>query len=178
MFVLRFLGKSVDTLLDRIFSVLGALAFSQLPQIMQQYYDVLTGALAEATRNVEVFRQKAAEVGLDLNAFIDEHLRSSSAIFQKSGEGMREAALRLESYQTAHTALRDAYPWERPFVFLQNLDPGLFDALEFVPGVPLTVEGAIYAFVGILFGLGVYHLFRTLPFKLFGKRRAKTGTEA
>jgi hypothetical protein len=166
MFVLRYIGRSVDTLLDRIFSVLGAVALSQIPQLISQYYDVLTGALAEARTNVQVFRSKAAEVGLDLRSFINEHLTSGSPVFQKSGEGMRLAVDRYESYEASASALADASVWERPFVFFRHLDSSLFTALEFRPGLPLTVEGAVYALVGIVFGLGLYHLFRTLPVRL------------
>ncbi|MCR9141230.1 MAG: DUF2937 family protein [bacterium] len=166
MFVLRYLGRSVDTLLDRIFSALGAVALSQIPQLISQYYDVLTGALAEAKTNVDVFRAKAAELELDLQSFINEHITSGSPIFRKSGEGMQLALDRYEAYGAAQSALRDASVWERPFVFFQHLDATLFAALEFRPGLPLTVEGAVYALVGIVFGLGVYHLFRTLPVRL------------
>lgn len=176
MFILRYIGRSVDTLLDRIFSALGAIALSQIPQLISQYYDVLTGALSEANTNVQVFRNKAGEVGMDLRAFINEHLSSSSPVFQKSGEGMQLAVDRYESYQAAHTALGDASVWERPFLFFRHLDTNLFAALEFRPGLPLTVEGAVYALVGIVLGLGLYHLFRTLPVRLVRgpKKRAHT----
>lgn len=175
MFLLRYVGRSVDTLLDRIFSALGALALSQIPQLISQYYDVLTGALSEATRNVEVFRSKAAEVGLDLTSFINEHLKSNSPVFQKSGEGMQLALDRYDAYQAAHTALADASVWERPFIFFRYFDSTLFAALEFRPGLPLTVEGAVYALVGIVLGLGLYHLIRTLPVRLLRGPKNKTG---
>lgn len=174
MFVLRYFGRAVDTLLDRIFSALGAVALSQIPQLISQYYDVLTGALSEARTNVEVFRSKASELGLDLRSFINEHLTSGSPIFRKSGEGMQEAVDRYEAYQAAAAALKDASVFERPFIFIRHLDSNLFAALEFRPGLPLTLEGAVYALVGIVLGLGLYHLFRTLPVRLVRGPKKKT----
>ena len=61
--VLRFFGRMIDGLLDRVFCIAGAIGLSQIPGIIQQYVDVLSGALAEARRNVETFREQAALVG-------------------------------------------------------------------------------------------------------------------
>ncbi len=171
MFVVRYIGRSIDTLLDRIFSVAGALVLSQFPEFMKQYYVALSGAFAEAARNLEVFRAQAQLVGKSLEELIDKHLRSTDPDFQATGRAMQSAVERYEDYAAAHAALGDASVWTKPFVFFANFDAGLMKYYDFTPGVPLSIEGAVYAFFGILLGLGVYHLFRSLPVKLFGSKK-------
>ncbi len=55
--------RFVDSLLDRICAVLGALAFAQFPQYCAQYIQRLGGHVDEAARNMEKYREIAKEVG-------------------------------------------------------------------------------------------------------------------
>ena len=159
--------RSINGLLDRIFSVIGAVALSQFPHLIAQYIDVLTGALAEARRNIKVFQEQAALVGMDLPTLIQKHLTNSEPAFRASGEAMRKSLTRLEEYEVAHKALTEAGALTRPFEFFRYLDTVLFEALKFKPGVPLTIEGALYALVGIFVGLILYHISIGLIFRLF-----------
>jgi len=73
---------------------------------------------------------------------------------------MTDAIERVNSLQAAHDALLHAALWERPFVFLRHLDPGIARSTGAVyqPAVPTTAEGLIYAFAGMVFILALYHL--------------------
>lgn len=163
----------MNTLADRIVSVIGALIFSQAPQFFEQYLRVLEGALAEARRNLGEASTKAAELGLTLEQFIDAHLRNSNPIFRKSGEVYQSAVERMQSYESAHQSLNNASVWERPFSMLAHFDSELYSAMQFTPGLPLTTEGIVYALVGVLVALCVYHGLLSLPVRLI-KRRQNT----
>lgn len=171
--LMKLIGKFLDTLVDRIVSVIGAVIFSQLPQMIMQYKRVLEGALAEAAKNILVARSKAHELGLSLKEFINAHLRNSDPVFQKSGEVYEQALLRHDNYQTALQALNDAGIWTRPFVFLKHVDGVLFSNMQFEPGLPLTVEGAVYALFGILCALALYHGVLKQPFRFFTRKKRK-----
>ena len=51
-------------LFDRMFSVGGAVAFSQLPQFMQQYSQRLSGHINELDRQVNLMQNAAEASGL------------------------------------------------------------------------------------------------------------------
>ena len=52
--MVRGVFRFIDTSLDRVFSILGAAAFSQVPEFIQQYLQRLGGHLDEAKRQVEI----------------------------------------------------------------------------------------------------------------------------
>lgn len=165
-----FLLRGIDGLFDRFFTLTGALALSQVPHLINQYIDVLSGALAESHRNLESIRTQAARLGRSLTEFIDKHLNSTDADFQASGRIMQQSHERFQNYNTALEAFDSAGIWEKPIVFIKYLDWELLNALQFEPAVPLTPEGAIYAFIGMLLGLAVYHGIIKLPVYIFRKK--------
>lgn len=171
MIVLRAIGRFFDSILDRVFSVAGALVFSQIPQIITQYTDVLSGALSEARRQVQTIREMAAQNGKTLEEFLQKHLNSSDPDFQGSGKIMQKSVERFLELDDAYQALLNAPVWKKPFLFFYHFDSELFRALHFQPALPLTPEGAIYAFVGILAGLLVYNILKS-PLYLFGHKKA------
>ena len=176
MFALRLLGRSIDTLLDRIFSVVGAIALSQIPELIGRYYDALGGVLLEANRNLDAFRAQARLVGKSLEDMIQIQLGNADPVIQGAGKALQQAVDRYETYQQAYDALGDASIFTRPFTFLYYVDWELFNTLTFKIGVPLTVEGIVYAFLGILIGLGVYHGVVRLPVYLFGGKDSASNT--
>ena len=46
--------------------------------------------------------------------------------------------------------LRGAEFWRKPVVIAQDWDPAIFAATKFEPGLPMTSEGLIFAFAGLL----------------------------
>ncbi len=172
---LRYLGRVADGLLDRLFSVAGAILFSQIPRFMQQYIEFLSGALYEVRRQVDSIHIRASELGLSLESFISHHLNSSDGAFVASGKIMQEALERHRLYKEALEALRDSSLWSRPFLFLRYADWSLVRAMEFQPGLLFTVETLVYALLGMLAGYIFYVVLVRAPLTLVWGGRSGGG---
>jgi hypothetical protein len=72
---------------------------------------------------------------------------------------MSDAETRVGALSASETALRDASVWERPFVFLRQLDWEIAHGTAGVykPAVPTTLEGVLYALIGVIVILAIYH---------------------
>lgn len=170
-----------DSLTDRVLCVAGAVLFSQGPEFMQQYLQRLGGHLDEARRHLTTFQQTADQAGLSLDVFISQTAANTDPAVAKLGGVMTDAVERVSSLQSAHDALLQAALWERPFVFLRHLDPGIARATAgiYQPAVPTTAEGLVYAFVGMLLILALYHLGMKRLFGLvFGRPPAPATSRA
>ena len=87
---------------------------------------------------------------------------------------MRETVARVDALAAADAAIRQASMFTRPFVFLRHLDFSIARATWsiFKPAVPTTLEGLIYAAVGVLLALAVYHGGVKAPVRRAWRRRA------
>jgi hypothetical protein len=145
--------------LDRLLCVLGAVMFSQIPEFMQQYLQRLGGHLDEARRQLGNFARTAAQSGLSLDQLIHQTSANADPAVAKLGAVMSESATRVETLESARTALLNAHVWSRPFVFLEHVDRQIASGTwqDFKPAVPTTIEGLVYALLGMLALLSVYH---------------------
>lgn len=175
----RFL-RVFDTLIDRVLCVVGAVLFSQGPEFMQQYLQRLGGHLDEARRLLATFQQTATQAGLTLDHFIVRTAANPDPAVARLGDVMTDATNRVASLQSAHDALLQAAPWERPFVFVRHLDLGIgrATAAVFQPAVPTTVEGLVYALAGMLVVLALYHFGVKRVMALLGRRAPATPAAA
>lgn len=132
-----------DGVLDRVLCVLGTIAFSQIPEFMQQYLQRLGGHLNEARRQLAQFRNVAEQSGITLDRLITQTGTNADPAVARLGGVMTGAIDRVDELQAAQQAIVDASIWERPFVYLRNLDPEIARATwaVFKPAVPTTVEG-------------------------------------
>ena len=146
-------------MIDRLLCVLGTVAFSQMPEFMQQYLQRLGGHLDEARRQVAQFRHVAEQSGLSLDRLIAQTGSNTDPAVARLGSVMTESVHRVEELQAAQTALVNASLWERPFVFMSNVDSEIARATwsMFKPAVPTTAEGLVYALIGMFVLLTVYH---------------------
>ncbi len=170
--------KFLDGIMDRIFSVIGAVSLSQFPQFYGQYMQRLGCHLDEARRTLDQYRQAAEELNLTLEEYIRAHLDSGSDVFESSGEVMQSLVERVQTLEQAYLALQDANMFNRWFVFLREADwaiaAGTWD--NFTPGVPTTVEGLTYAITGLLIGWGLYTLAKiavTAPAKALAAKKSE-----
>jgi len=166
-----------EGLLDRALCVIGAVIFSQAPEFMQQYLQRLGGHLDEARRHLLQFQDAAAQSGLSLDRLIGQTSANADPAVAKLGGVMTDTVARVDTLAVAQAAIRDASLWTRPFVFLRHLDPaiarGTWDV--FKPAVPTTTEGLLYAAIGMLVLLGIYHLGIKQPIaRLRARPRART----
>jgi hypothetical protein len=162
-----------DGVLDRILCVVGTVAFSQIPEFIQQYLQRLGGHLDEARRQLGKFEDAAAQSGLTLDRLITQTGSNADAAVAKLGGVMTESVARVEELQAAQTAIVNASIWERPFVFFKNMDSDIARATWqiFKPAIPTTVEGLVYAAVGMLVLLMFYHVVVRYPVMLIARRR-------
>jgi len=162
--------KFFDGIFDRVCAVLGAVGLSQFPQFFGQYMQRLGGHLAEARRIYEQYQKAAADAGLSLEDYIQEHLDATSEVFVSSGRVIEDLVNRYQALEQSFLALADTNIYNRWIVFLREVDweiaAGTWN--NFVPGVPTTIEGLFYALAGLLAGWGIYATLKalvTLPFK-------------
>ncbi|HWA26395.1 MAG TPA: DUF2937 family protein [Lacunisphaera sp.] len=169
-----------DTIIDRLLCVFGAVLFSQGPEFMQQYLQRLGGHLDEARRHLAGFEQTAAQAGLTLDRFISQTAANADPAVAKLGGVMAAAADRVASLQSAHDALLHASLWQRPFLFVGHLDLAISRATMAVyqPALPTTAEGLVYALVGMLVILSLYHLGVKAAIGLLARRISSRPTPA
>jgi hypothetical protein len=162
-----------DGVLDRILCVVGTVAFSQIPEFMQQYLQRLGGHLDEARRQLGKFEDAAEQSGITLDRLIAQTGSNADAAVAKLGGVMTDSVARVEELQAAQTAIVNASLWERPFVFFKNMDADIARATWqiFKPAIPTTVEGLVYAAIGMLVLLMFYHVAVRYPVTLIARRR-------
>ena len=170
---LRPVVKAGDTLIDRLLCVFGAVLFCQLPEFIQQYLQRLGGRLDEARRQLAQFTDVAAQSKLTLADFITRTSHNADESVARLAGVMSDAVTRVDSLNAADLAIRNASLWEKPFVFFANLDPSIARATLSIykPAVPTTIEGLIYAVLGMLVILGLYHGFVRTPIIAVAKAR-------
>lgn len=155
----RPLVKFGDTLADRVLCILGAVVACQLPEFIQQYLQRLGGRLDEARRQLAQFTDIAAQSRLSLADFIDRTSHNADTSVARLAGVMRDTVSRVDSLSAADSAIRHASLWEKPFVFFSHFDPDIARATLSIykPAVPTTLEGLVYAVLGMLVVLGLYH---------------------
>lgn len=154
---------------DRIFVVLGALIFSQVPLYMHSYSLQLQGHVAELQIHLDTLQDIAFQTGKSLEQYVQKFILSPDADFRLQGEAMNRTIERSHSMSEALYTMEHATIWERPFFFIRYLDwqTAKSTMANFEIGIPLNMEGAVYAVVGILVGSTLFFLIRRLASLLF-----------
>ncbi len=157
--VISFPFNVIDGLLDRIVAVVCAFMFAQIPQFMAQYLQRLGGHVDELTRIVGQYTQAATEAGKTLEQFVATHLTSAVVDFVSTGKIMEENISRLKVLTRALEELNTASTYTKFIVFLKDLDAGIVKNTfhNFTPGVPVTLETIVYALIGLIVGMLIYH---------------------
>jgi hypothetical protein len=148
---------------------------SQLPEFIQQYLQRLGGHLDEARRQLEQFREVAAKSGLTLDQLAAKSQANTETSVARLGQLMHDTADRVDTLAAADTAIRGASIFTRPFVFLQHVDLSIARSTWaiFRPAVPTTVEGVLYAAIGVLLILAFYYGAVRYPVRRAWRRRAE-----
>ncbi|HUP92669.1 MAG TPA: DUF2937 family protein [Solimonas sp.] len=144
------IGRLLGGLGERIAAVVLALSAAQFPVYYTAYSNTLAGARVEAEARYLELQREAAALDLSVQAFIEHHEQSPDGVFQASGRMHRTTLEHFLRYTSMEQALRDANAWERPLALAKNFDRALAEATHFEPGLPLSAEGAAYAFAGLL----------------------------
>lgn len=160
--------KIIGGLLDRIFAVIGALLFSQVPVFMQQYTQRLAGHVAELSIQIEKMRQAASLTGKTLQQYVQKFMSASDPDFARQGVIMNEMTHRWQNLSEGLTAMQNASAVTRPFAFGYHLNLDIFKNTfqSFDLGLVFTVEGFIYALIGIAAGYLAFWSIRKLGIML------------
>lgn len=144
--------------LDRFAAVVGALIFSQAPMFIDQYTSQLRGHLAELQYQINAIKEAAHLSGKDLNQFIQKFITNGDIDFVRQGEIMQKMSERYESISLSYLKLHGASPFTKPFVFLSNIESDIVKSTyaNFHLGLQFSIEGIIYALIGVLFGYGIF----------------------
>lgn len=150
----------MKSILEGLVAVVGAFAMSQLPIFMQQYTQRLGGHVEELASLLQLLQQNAALSNKSLEEYIHKFRTNGDPDFALQGEFMSGIAARWHELNTLLDQLTQSTLWAKPFVFFHGFQGSIFHStLEtFQPGINLTAEGLIYAGLGILLALGIYHL--------------------
>ena len=134
--------------------LVGAVAASQIPELMQQYRQRLGGAVEELARVVADFDLDAAREDLTRDQALERYITSGDRFFNRRGVSMQRTLARFDRITAHRAALLDADAFERPVLFWTYNDPVLLDGTvgEFRPAIPTTAEGAVYASGGFVLG--------------------------
>ena len=148
------ISSGLEKLLDRILCALGAVLFSQAPEFMQQYLQRLGGRLDEANRQLNEIRSVALRSGISLEED-SAHVNHKDIL-----ELLEHATQRVSFLSHAELVLKEASLLTRPFVFLTHIDWAIFQSTLSVykPAVPTTLEGLVYALLGMGVFLALYYL--------------------
>ncbi len=167
--LLRYPFRFLGGLLDRACALLGAVLLAQFPQYFGQYLQRLGGHLDELRATVYTYEQAAAALGLTLDQFIEEHLLAESEVLAASGNIIVNLLERLHRLEQSMSALLQADPLNRWFIFLREADWSIARQTwsAFTPGVPTTAEGLAYAGAGLMLGWGLYSLLKAVGQPVF-----------
>lgn len=164
----------VEKFADRVVCVLGAVFFAQAPEFFQQYLQRLGGHLDEAGHQLAAFETAAQAARKPWERFVADTLANPDPGLARLGTTMADTAERVADLGAAHAALLDASVWTRPWAFLAHLDTGIAHATAaaFKPAVPTTLDGAIYAGIGVAVAFGIWQVAVRLPLNRWLRPRA------
>ena len=135
----------------------GALA-SQFPEYSQQYIQRLGGAVDALGEVVADFDASAAAEGLSREAALTQ--MTGTAFVERRQADMRRAFARHAQLSDDLAVLQSAGPFMRAYRAHRMTDRDVAQATyaAFVPAVPLSPTGAVFATGGMLLGMGSVRL--------------------
>lgn len=156
--------KWLGGLLDRSFAVAGAVVFAQAPLFMQQYTQQMIGRAAELNLQVDSLRKSAGLSGKTIEQLSQKFMANSDPDIMRQGEMMMATVGRWHNITDGLAAMQDSSIWGRPAAFLYHLNSEAFISTlhEFRMGLPLNMEGGVYALLGVVTGYLVFAIFRNI----------------
>ena len=154
-----------------VISLFGAGAFAQFPEFSQQYLQRIGGAVQALDEVVADFDASAQKLGLTRFQALEQ--MQGTAFVEAQKADMERVFLRHATLSADYAAMREAGPFMRVYHARRMGDPELLrgTAGDFVPALPLSFAGAVFAGVGLVLG---WLAARLLPVLLSGFFRRKT----
>ena len=142
----------------------GAAVATQFPAYFQQYLQRLGGARDEAIRAAEAAGSGASVLGLS----IEEYARQLSSLGDQGAVQSKvilDLIERSETLNASYQNVSNATALQQPFLLASAFDTEIgqraWDAMEFA--LPLSVNGLIYAIIGLVVALGIFAIIWHLP---------------
>lgn len=134
--------------------VLLAALLSQFPEFHQQYRQRLGGTLDELTRQVEALDQRAAQTNMTRFNYIRHLQASEDEPARLEGGHLENLLVRHFSVSEAIQTLDNAHVGMifLNVIYFLDVETAKATAEDYKPAVPLTMEGAIYAAIGFVWG--------------------------
>ncbi|RFP88086.1 DUF2937 family protein [Rhodobacteraceae bacterium 63075] len=134
----------------------GAAGLSQFPEFSQQYTQRLGGAVDELGRFVAEFDTDAATLGLSREDALGE-LASGGEMGRARAETVSSTIDRHDRLSADLAALQEAGPFTRAYELRRFTDTEIAARAwqAYKPALPMTFEGAVFAGVGLLGGMGL-----------------------
>ena len=135
-----------------VISLFGAGAFAQFPEFSQQYLQRLGGAVQALDEVVGDFDASAQKLGLTRFQALEQ--MQGTAFVEARKADMERVFLRHATLSADYAAMREAGPFMRVYHARRMGDPELLrgTAGDFVPALPLSFAGAVFAGVGLVLG--------------------------
>lgn len=164
----------LDRILDRVIAVLGAVIFAQFPQFISQYIQRMGGHVDELTRIISQYKKAAEVSGKTLESYIQFHLTATIPDYVNSGKIMEANVERYNDLKSALNDLVSSTGYTKFFIFVKEIDSNIFKAAmdNFSPGIPTSIEGAVYAGCGLIMGWLLYAGIKKLIQLPFKKKKA------
>ena len=135
-----------------VISLFGAGAFAQFPEFSQQYLQRLGGAVQALDEVLGDFDASAQKLGLTRFQALEQ--MQGTAFVEAQKADMERVFLRHATLSADYAAMREAGPFMRVYHARRMGDPELLrgTAGDFVPALPLSFAGAVFAGVGLVLG--------------------------
>lgn len=166
--MIKWLSALFVRFIDRFFVVIAAILFAQAPLFMQHYTQQLVARESELRVQVEALREAANRSNKTLEQLTQKFIENSDRDVVRQGEVMLATVNRWQRLSDALRAMQASSIGKRPFLFLYHFKSDIFTSTlqHFKIGLPLNLEGAVYAFFGVGFGYLAFTLLRTMARKL------------
>ena len=164
--------KFLESIIDRIVAVAGAIIFFQIPTFLVQYKQRLGGHVDELARLIKQYKSAAASNGKSVEEYISLHLNSGVNEFISTGKLMTENMERFNELSIALQNLSDSSGIKKLFVFLKSVNFDIFKETykDFVPGISFNLDSILYCIAGIIFSMLLYLLIKKSLQFLFIKK--------
>jgi hypothetical protein len=161
----------VGNILERAALILAVLFFLQGPQFITLYTERLGGHVREAKYQVEQAEVAALRADLTLDGLIEKFQGSQDAAIMAQGDYLQKLQVRSRMLEQNLHELMQSSKISRPFIFLKSFYKEIAqDVLQtFQPGLPLTLEGAMWGVFGALFGAFFFFCMKLFVKFTFGK---------
>lgn len=164
-----------DAFMGRLFSVIGAVLFSQFPNFVQAYLQRLGGHLDEIKRVIAQYEGAAKETGKTLKEYINIHLNSNSPEIVKTGQIISDHLSRADHLDKSMSAVANAGPFTKFISFVSNADWTIARETlsNYTPGLSFNLESVMYGLAGIIIGMILYFVIKAPVKGIFGAGELK-----